>query len=81
MVADLTTTFKGAAEEIRRVVFENLSENAAASLKEDLEAMGPVRRRDVLAAQQRIVTAVRALGEEGKISVRVSEQQAEEMIA
>jgi flagellar motor switch protein FliG len=80
-MSDLTVALKGAAEEIRRVVFENLSENAAASLKEDLEAMGPVRRRDVLAAQQRIVTAVRALGEEGKISVRVAEQQAEEMIA
>jgi len=80
-MADLTTALKGAPEEIRRVVFENLSENAAASLKEDLESMGPVRRRDVLAAQQKIVTAVRALGEEGKISVRVLEQQAEEMVA
>jgi len=80
-MADLTIALKGATEEIRRVVFENLSENTVASLKEDLEAMGPVRRRDVLAAQQRIVTAVRALGEEGKISVRVSEQQAEEMVA
>jgi flagellar motor switch protein FliG len=77
---DLAMALKGAAEPIRKVIFENLSENAAAGLREDLQSLGPVRRRDVYAAQQKIVMAVRARVSEGKISIR-QEREEEEMVA
>lgn len=78
--ADLALALKGAREEVRQAVFANLSENAAAGLREDLEGLGPVRRRDVYAAQQKIVLAVRALADAGKINIRQQGEEAEEII-
>jgi flagellar motor switch protein FliG len=78
--SDLAMALKGAPEELRDVVFENLSENAAAGLKEDLESLGPVRKSDVYAAREKVVTAVRSLAEEGRIRIRPEEEEQEEMI-
>jgi len=78
--ADLAMAMKGASEAIKKIVSENLSENAAAGLREDLESLGPVRKRDVHAGQQKVVMVVRARLSEGKISLR-QEEEAEEMIA
>ncbi len=80
-VSDLSLAMKGASDEIKKVVFENLSENAAAGLKEDLESLGPTRRRDVYEAQQKVVMRVRELADEGKISIRQEEEEEEEMIS
>ncbi len=79
--SDLSLAMKGASDEIKKVVFENLSENAAAGLKEDLESLGPTRRRDVYEAQQKVVMRVRELADEGKISIRQEEEEEEEMIS
>jgi flagellar motor switch protein FliG len=76
--SDLSLALKGAPEEIKNAVTQNLSENAAAALKEDLEAMGPVRRRDIYAARQRILSVLRTLSDDGKINLR---QDEEEMVA
>lgn len=78
--SDLAMALKGVSEEIRKVVFENLSENAAAGLKEDLESLGPVPKRDVYAAREKVVTAVRTLAEDGRIRIRPEEEEQEEMI-
>ena len=78
--SDLAMALKGASAELKKVVFENLSENAAAGLKEDLESLGPVRRRDVYAAQEKVVMAIRALADEGKIRIRQEEEE-EDMIS
>ena len=56
---------------------KKLSQRAAETLKEDLEASGPVKLRDVEAAQSRIVNIARQLDEAGEISLRSS---AEDMI-
>ncbi len=77
--SDLAVALKAASEEVKQAVFDNLSENAAAALKEELELLGPVRRRDVLAAQEKVVMAVRALAAEGKILIR--KQDEEDLIA
>ncbi len=79
--ADLALALKGASNEITKVVFENLSENAAAGLKEDLESLGPVRRREVYEAQQKIVMKVRELADEGKINLRQEGKEEEDLIA
>ena len=43
------------------MIYENMSERAAQSLREEMEFMGAVRLRDVEAAQQKIVSVIRAL--------------------
>jgi len=79
--SDLALAMKGASDEIKKVVFESLSENAAAGLKEDLESLGPTPRRDVYDAQQKVVMRVRELADEGKISIRQEEEEEEDLIA
>ena len=58
---DLVLALKGASEEVRQLIFRNLSKRAADLLKEDLEITGPVRLRNVEEAQQRIVNVIRQL--------------------
>ncbi|MDR7435813.1 MAG: flagellar motor switch protein FliG [Armatimonadota bacterium] len=66
---DLALAMKGASPELRQKIFSNMSQRAAEMLKEDMEFMGPVRRRDVEEAQQRIVNVVRKLEESGDIVI------------
>lgn len=67
---DLRLALKGASEAQRQIFFENMSQRAAETLKEDLEASAPVRMRDVEAAQLRIASIARQLDEAGEISIR-----------
>lgn len=67
--ADLTVALKGATEEVSKIIFGNLSKRLQDMIKDDMEVMGPVRVRDVEAAQQRIVNAVRRLEDAGEIVV------------
>jgi flagellar motor switch protein FliG len=48
--------------------FKNMSGRAVEMMKEEMEIMGPVKMKDVHAAQQRIVEVVRKLEEEGVIN-------------
>lgn len=64
---DLTLALKTASEGLREKIFRNMSERAALMLKEDLEAVGPVRLSDVEKAQQAIVRVAKKLEDEGKI--------------
>ena len=65
----LVIALKSAPEEIRDKIFRNISQRAAQLLKEDLEAMGPVRLTDVEVAQQEIVNVAKRLETEGKIII------------
>jgi len=65
--ADLVLALKTASEEIKEKIFKNISERAVDMLKEDMEAMGPVKLRDVEAAQRAIVNTAKRLEEEGKV--------------
>lgn len=58
---DLILALKGASEEVQNLIYRNLSKRAAELLKEDLAISGPVRLRNVEAAQQNIVTVIRRL--------------------
>ncbi len=44
---EISLALKGASDAMKDKIFSNMSERAAAMLKEDLEAMGPVRLSDV----------------------------------
>jgi flagellar motor switch protein FliG len=64
---DLAMSLKAADEETRALFFGNMSERAAGYLKDDMEAMGPVRLSEVEAAQQQIIALALRLEEEGKL--------------
>lgn len=56
-----------ASPNLKKKIFANMSERAGALLKEETESMGPVRLRDVEAAQREIIDRARQLEGEGKI--------------
>lgn len=66
---DLAVALKGSTDEVRDMVFANMSKRMAEMLKEDMEFMGPVRLRDVEEAQQKIVNVIRKLEEAGEIII------------
>ncbi len=66
---DLTMALKGASEDLKRRIFENMSKRQAEMVKEDMEYMGPVRLRDVEEAQQKIVNIIRKLEDAGEIII------------
>jgi len=63
----LTMALKTASDEIKTKIFSNMSSRAADMIKDDLEAMGPVRLSEVEAMQQTIVKIAMKLEEEGKL--------------
>ncbi|CEH31996.1 flagellar motor switch protein FliG [Aneurinibacillus migulanus] len=67
--ADLMLALKVANEEVRDVVFRNMSKRMADTFREEMEYMGPVRLRDVEEAQTRIVATIRRLEEAGEIII------------
>ena len=64
---DLALALKGADAATREVFFGNMSERAAGYLKDDMDAMGPVRLSEVEVAQQGIIALALRLEEEGKL--------------
>jgi flagellar motor switch protein FliG len=66
---DLGLALKGANNDVRDTIFANMSERAAAMLKDDMEFMGPVRAKDVSEKQTIIVGIIRALEASGEIQV------------
>lgn len=66
---DLLLSLKVSSEEVKEVVFRNMSQRMVETFKEEMEYMGPVRLRDVEEAQSRIVAAIRRLEETGEIII------------
>ncbi|MEO8633725.1 MAG: flagellar motor switch protein FliG [Gemmatimonadales bacterium] len=64
---ELALALKAASEALRAHIMKNMSERAASALQEEMEFLGPVRVKDVEAAQSRIISAVRSLEESGDI--------------
>ena len=65
----LAIALKGASETIKDLFFNNMSSRAGKIIKEDMEAMGPVRLRDVEEAQQYVVTTTKELSNAGEIVI------------
>jgi flagellar motor switch protein FliG len=66
---DLMLALKVASDEVKEIVFRNMSTRMAETFKEEMEFMGPVRLRDVEEAQSRIVSVIRRLEEAGEIVI------------
>ena len=65
----LITALKGASVEVQEKIFKNMSTRAADTLREDLEAKGPVKLSEVEMEQKEILKTCRRLAEEGQISM------------
>ena len=63
----LGLALKGASEGLREMFFTNMSERASKIMREDMESMGPVRLKDVDAAQMAMVQAAKDLAAKGDI--------------
>ena len=66
---ELALALKGSSDEVATVIYRNQSKRAAASLKEDMEFLGPVRLMDVEKAQQKIVAIIRRLDDAQEIII------------
>lgn len=65
----LTYALKTATDEMKEKIFSNLSQRAGEMLKDDLDAMGPVRLAEVEEAQQAVVRAAKELEADGTITL------------
>ncbi|HLY78040.1 MAG TPA: flagellar motor switch protein FliG [Caulobacteraceae bacterium] len=63
----LGLALKGSSDALREMFFSNMSERAAKIMREDMESMGPVRLRDVDAAQMSMVQVAKDLAAKGEI--------------
>jgi len=64
----LTTALKGTSEKIKSHFTQRMSQWSAEMLTEDMDALGPVRIRDVSAAQQQVINIIRQMEKEGVIA-------------
>ncbi len=67
--SDLVLSLKTASDAVKEHLYSNMSERAADMIRDDLEALGPVRVADVDIAQQKIIKTARKLEEEGRIMI------------
>jgi flagellar motor switch protein FliG len=70
---NLVLALRGAREDLRAHVYKSMSSRAVEMLKEDMEVLGPVRTREVAAAQQEILNVARKLEAEGKVILKVEQ--------
>ncbi|GGE42117.1 flagellar motor switch protein FliG [Pullulanibacillus camelliae] len=65
----LLLALKTASDEVKNIIFHNMSQRRVETFKEEMEFMGPVRLRDVEEAQTKVVNIIRGLEETGEIVV------------
>ena len=63
----LLIALKGADEDLRQKIFNNMSTRAADLLRDDLEVLGPTRLSDVESAQREILNIARQKANDGEI--------------
>ncbi|AVM75230.1 flagellar motor switch protein FliG [Magnetospirillum gryphiswaldense] len=73
----LALALKGASDAIKDLFFKNMSERAGKMLREDMEAQGPVRLRDVDQAQSLIVVMAKELAASGQIVISEGREEDE----
>ncbi|TVQ21214.1 MAG: flagellar motor switch protein FliG [Spirochaetaceae bacterium] len=68
-VSEMAKALRSVDTEVQDKIFRNMSKRASQLLKEDMEYMGPTRMKDVEESQQKIVSIIRKLEEQGEIVV------------
>jgi flagellar motor switch protein FliG len=77
---DLVLALRGVPEAVKQRVLSNMSERGAEMLVEELEIQQPQRKRDIDAAQGRIVAVVRQLEDAGTIVISRGEAEADAVV-
>ena len=67
----LSLALKGGKESVKAHLFKAMSSRAAEMLKDDMDSMGPVRGKDVSAAQQELLALANRLEAEGRMILRL----------
>jgi flagellar motor switch protein FliG len=67
----LSLSLKGAKENLKAHLFKAMSTRAVEMLKDDMEAMGPVRTKEVARAQQELLVLAHSLEAEGRITLKL----------
>lgn len=65
----LTIALKGTSEPLKEHFLQTMSQRGADMLREDMDALGPVKMREVESAQQQIIAVVRQLEIEGIVDL------------
>jgi len=76
---ELALALKGANDQAKEFFFANMSARSTKLLKDDMDAMGPVRLRDVDEAQGRMVSVVKDMAARGEIII-MKNKSSEEMV-
>lgn len=71
----LTVALKGVSEELQNHIFSTMSKRGAEMMREDMEALGPVKIREVEGAQRQIIEIARGLEKEGVLSLSGSDAE------
>lgn len=66
---DLRLALKVASDEVKDIIFKNMSQRMTETFQDEMKYMGPVRLKDVEEAQTRIVAAIRRLEDVGEIVI------------
>ncbi len=66
----LTLALKGTSDQLKNHMLGAMSQRGAEMLREDMDALGPIKIKEVEAAQQQIIAVVRQLEAEGVISLK-----------
>ncbi len=65
----LTVALKGTSEQLRNHILGCMSQRGADMLREDMDALGPIKIKEVEASQQQIISVVRQLESDGVLSL------------
>ncbi|MGH7617131.1 MAG: flagellar motor switch protein FliG [Gemmatimonadaceae bacterium] len=68
-VKELALALKSASNEVKNKIMGGMSQRASTALKEEMEMLGPSRKRDIESAQTAIVAMIRKLEDAGEIVV------------
>jgi flagellar motor switch protein FliG len=66
----LTLALKGTSDQLKNHFLQCMSQRGAEMMREDMDALGPVKLKEVESAQQQIISVVRQLEAEGVISMK-----------
>jgi len=66
----LTVALKGTSDRLKDHFLECMSQRGADMLREDMDALGPIKIKEVEATQQQIIAIVRQLEAEGTVSLK-----------
>lgn len=66
----LTIALKGTSDQMKNHMLQAMSQRGAEMLREDMDALGPIKIKEVEASQQQIIAVVRQLETEGVISLK-----------